>query len=201
VSETRGAAIVVLNADDLLHSGAVAALVAGLTESPDALAVYGEAVHIADDGRVLGRYPSRPFEPGALLESCYICQPAAAVRRSAFDAIGGMNPAFDVAMDYDFWIRLAERGPLRHNKTLARRGEVHREVARILRAHYGYVPYGWTYAYASWLLNRHDQFFEEPRAKLRAVLLSLPLGIARNPRHPFRYLGDWYAHRSLGRRR
>lgn len=213
VAESSGDAVLVLNADDVLYPDGVAALVAGFARAPDALAVYGEAVHIGDDDAVIERYPTRPFDRDALRESCYICQPAAAVRRSAFDAAGGMDARLDFAMDYDFWIRLARRGDFakidslvagsrmhRDNKTLARRGAVHREVIRVLRAHYGYVPYAWAYAYASWLLDHNDQYFEAPRAKRSAVLLSLGLGLALNLRRPFRYAGDWYAHRAAGQR-
>ena len=213
VAEARGEAVLILNADDVLYPGGVAALAAALTRAPNALAAYGEANHIAGDDTVIERYPTLPFDRDALREACFICQPAAAVRRAAFEAIGGMDERLDFAMDYDFWIRLARRGDFvktdelvagsrmhPDNKTLARRGEVHREVVRVLRGRYGYVPYAWAYAYASWLLHRQDQFFETPRSSPAAVLLSLGLGLALNLRHPFRYVGDWYAHRALGRR-
>jgi GT2 family glycosyltransferase len=213
VAETHGEIVLVLNADDVVYPGGVAALVAGFARAPDALAVYGEAVHIDDDDAVIERYPTQPFDRDALRESCYICQPSAAVLRTAFDAVGGMTPELDFAMDYDFWIRLAQRGDFakidglvagsrmhRDNKTLARRGDVHREVIRILRAHYGYVPYAWAFAYASWLLDKTDQYFDAPRAKRSAVLLSLGLGLRFNPRRPLRYVGDWFAHRAAGHR-
>lgn len=213
VAEARGDIVVVLNADDVLYPGAVAALAAALDRAPDALAAYGEAVHIADDDAVIERYPTRSFDADALRDGCYICQPAAAVRRTAFDAVGGMDAQLDYAMDYDFWIRLARRGRFvkiddvvagsrmhRDNKTLGRRGAAHREIVRLLRRHYGYVPYAWAYAYASWLLDKKDQFFEAPRFTRAAVLFSLGLGLALNVRHPFQYFGDWYAHRAIGRR-
>jgi glycosyltransferase involved in cell wall biosynthesis len=212
-AEARGEVLVVLNADDVLYPGGVAALVAGLERDASAAAVYGEAVHIGEDDAVIDRYPTRPFDREALRESCFICQPASAVRRAAFDAVDGLDTRFDLAMDYDFWIRLAQRERFakidelvagsrmhRNNKTLARRGEVHREVVRILREHYGYVPYPWAFAYAAWLLRRSDQYFERPRATRGSVLLSLGLGLALNLRHPLRYFGDWYAHRAIGQR-
>ncbi len=77
---------------------------------------------------------------------------------------------------------------------------MHREIIRVLQTQYGYVPYAWAYAYASWLLDRKDQYFDAPRPKRSAVLFSLGLGLTLNPRRPLQYLGDWYAHRSLGRR-
>jgi len=214
VAEARGEIVVILNADDVLYPGGIAAMLDGLARDPAALAVYGEANHIAADDAVIARYPTRAFDPEALREGCYICQPASAVRRTAFEAAGGMDAGLDFAMDYDFWIRLARIGRFAKvdelvagsrmhadNKTLARRGEVHREVVRILRAQYGYIPYAWAFAYASWMLDKNDQFFAPPRSRTRAVLLSLGLGLTLNPRHPLQYFGDWYAHRSAGKRR
>ncbi len=213
VAEACGEAIVVLNADDLLYADGVTLLVEALTAHPGAAAAYGDAVHIDENERVLSRYPTRSFDRDALLESCYICQPASVIRRAAFEAEGGMNPRLEVALDYDLWIRLARRRTFhkiepvvaasrmhRENKTLARRGEVFREALGILRAHYGYVPYSWSYAYASWLLHRKDGFFEQPPLSRTAVLAALGLGLWLNPTRPRRYFEDWYGHRSAGRR-
>ncbi|HEY4439452.1 MAG TPA: glycosyltransferase [Candidatus Elarobacter sp.] len=214
VAETRGELVVVLNADDVLEPDGIAALVTALAHEPDAVAAYGEALHVAADDAVISRYPTESFDPHALRERCYICQPAAAVRRTAFDAVGGMDARLDVAMDYDFWIRLARYGRFVHtealvarsrmhedNKTLARRGEVYREVIGILRRRYGYVPYGWAYAYASWLLHRGDQFFTPPPRSRIAVLFALALGVALNPLQPLRSVRDWYGHRTVARGR
>ncbi len=213
VAQARGEIVVVVNGDDVLLPGALARFAQALAADPGAVAVYGEAVHIDEDDRVVGRYPSAPFVPAALLESCYICHPAAAVRTQAYREIGGMNERLDVALDYDFWIRLAQGGRFRKidavvagsrmhraNKTLARRGEVYREVFGVLRRHYGYVPYTWVLAYASWLLHRNDQFFEPATASRGAAALSLPLGLGLNPRRPGHYFHDWYRHRAFGRR-
>jgi GT2 family glycosyltransferase len=214
VAEARGEIVVILNADDVLYPQAVARLVEALERDPEAVAAYGEAVHAGESDDVIEPYPTQPFDPASFLESCYICQPASAVRRAAFEAIGGMDARLDLALDYDFWIRLARYGRFVQigdvvavsrmhaaNKTLRRRGDVYREVVRVLRAHYGYVPYSWSYAYASWLMQRTDGFFEPRTASPAAVLGSLALGLWLNPRHLARYLRDWYAHRSFRRAR
>jgi len=214
VARARGARVLVLNADDGLYPEALANLAAALAADPLAGAAYGDAVHIDEAGAVLSAYPSRPFDAAALIDGCYICQPAALMRRSAFEAVGGMDERLDVALDYDFWIRLARRYSLRKvdalvagsrmhraNKTLSRRGEVYREVTQVLRAHYGYVPYTWSFAYANWLLHRSDDFFDRPRPSRVTVLGSLALGLWLNPRRPLRYVRDWYSHRSIGARR
>lgn len=214
VEAARGDVIVVLNADDVLYPSALRDLVEALRADPAAVVAYGDAQHIDEHGAPISPYPTRPFDRGALAESCYICEPAAAIRREAFLGAGGMNARLDFALDYDLWIRLSRSGNFRKvdavvagsrmhpgAKTLARRAEVYREVIPLLRAHFGYVPYTWTFAYASWLLDRGDQFFAPPRRPRLAVLFSLALGLALNPRRPFAYLRDWYGHRAAGRKR
>jgi glycosyltransferase involved in cell wall biosynthesis len=214
VADARGEIVVVLNADDTLRPNAVATLVEALGEAPNAVAAYGDAIHIDERGQEIGLYPTLPFDRAALLEGCYICQPASAVRRSAFLAAGGLDAELEVALDYDFWIRLARSGDFirvdgvlaasrmhRSNKTLARRGDLYREVVRILRTQFGYVPYSWCYGYANWLLDHGDQFFTPPRRPKTSVALTLLLGLRLNARQPLRFLRDWYGHRGLHPRR
>ena len=214
VAESAADVVMVLNADDVLYDGGVTALVDALATAPDALAAYGEAVHIDAGGARIAPYPTKPFDPAALIEECYICHPASAVRRAAFDAAGGLDEHLDVVLDYDFWIRLSRRGSFVRtgaliagsrmhpaNKTLSRRGDVYREAFRVLHRHYGYVPYGWIVGYASWLLHRGDQFLTAPSRSPLTALLALALGLRSNPLQALRYLRDWYAHRAIARQR
>ena len=39
-----------------------------------------------------------------------IPQPGSFFARSAYDAVGGLDPSFDLAMDVDLWIRLVDAG-------------------------------------------------------------------------------------------
>ena len=170
-------------------------------------------MHVDEAGTIIAPYPTLPFDRNALAEGCYICQPASAVRRAAFLDLGGMDPRLEVALDYDFWIRLSRAGRFvyvpdvlassrmhRKNKTLARRGDMYREVVGVLRKQFGYVPYSWSYAYANWLVERRDQFFAAPRRNRLSVALALALGLGLNPQRPLRYVRDWYEHRGLRRR-
>jgi glycosyltransferase involved in cell wall biosynthesis len=209
VAEARGEIVVILNADDTLQPTAIATLVAALAAQPQAVAAYGDAVHVDEHGRLVGSYPTRPFDRDALLEACYICHPASAVRRADFLRVGGMDPRLDVVLDYDFWIRLARAGDFvrvdgvlaaarmhPRSKSLSRRGTLYREVIRVLHRHFGYVPYSWTYGYANWLVDRRDQFFSAPRRTKASVALSLVLGLGLNARCPLRFIRDWYRHRA-----
>ena len=206
----RGEIVGWLNADDLYVPGALASVTEAFRGRPDAGVVYGEADHIDEEGRLIDAYPVESFDAPALARRCFICQPAAFVRRSALTAAGGLDPQLHYALDYDLWIRLSRvtrfvkiDRRLAHsrmhpgNKTLGFRREAYEETMRVLRRRYGYVPYEWVYGYTSFLLDRKDQYFEASQRSWPKVLLSLALGVLRNPFHPLRFVRDWIAHRGF----
>jgi glycosyltransferase involved in cell wall biosynthesis len=68
----------------------------------------------------------RPFVPGDAGSRLMIANPifhgAVAFRRGAADAVGGYDPSFRFAQDYDLWLRLAEVGVVwNHDEVLATR--------------------------------------------------------------------------------
>jgi glycosyltransferase involved in cell wall biosynthesis len=210
----RGEVFGWLNADDLYLPGAVEAVVNTFGERPDAGVVYGEADHVDDEERVIDAYPVEPFEAGSLERRCFICQPAAFVRRAAFAAAGGVDPRLHYALDYDLWIRLSRstrfaflrkrlaRSRMHStNKTLGFRREAYEETMGLLRRRYGYVPFEWVYGYTSFLLDRKDQYFEASHVTRPKVLLSLALGLVRNPLRPLRFVRDWLSHRGFAANR
>lgn len=199
-----------LNADDLYAPGAVATAVRALEEHPTADVVYGAADHVDDEGRVIDAYPVETFDAAALARRCIVCQPAAFVRRLAMAGVGGLDPRLHYALDYDLWIRLSRTRKLvkiddllahsrmhHRNKTLGFRREAYEEIMAVLRKNYGYVPYEWIYGYTSFLIDKKDQYFEASARTPLKVLLSLPLGISRNPLRPVRFIKDWLSHRSF----
>jgi glycosyltransferase involved in cell wall biosynthesis len=199
-----------LNADDMYAPGAVAAAVEAFERHPSAGVVYGLADHIDGSGHVIDAYPVEAFDAETLTRRCIICQPAAFVRRAVLGAAGGLDPALHYALDYDLWIRLSRTQEfikidqlLAHsrmhsrNKTLGSRREVYEETMRVLRRNYGYVPFEWVYGYTSFLIDRKDQYFETSQRTPLKVLLSLILGVFRNPWRPLRFIRDWMSHRSF----
>lgn len=204
-ARSRGEILAWLNADDTYLPGAVSAVVRALEANSDAAVVYGEGSWIDTHGATLGRYPTRPFEPALLAAECFICQPACFLRRSAWEAAGGLDTTLQVTFDYDLWIRIAASGrPFVHlphslaasrmhsdNKTLGSRGAGFRESFRTLQRHYGYIPFNWIHGYAAYLIDRRDQFFEPLRPSIFKYCLSLPLGIRYNWKQKWRYLKEW----------
>lgn len=103
-----------LNADDLYEPGAVSAAAAFLEAHPEVALVYGDAVFVDAAGRELGPCGAvRPFTYQELVHvGDFVAQPAAFFRRSAFEAVGGLDESLHWAMDYDLWLKLARRFPV-----------------------------------------------------------------------------------------
>lgn len=186
---STGEILAYLNADDLYLPGAVHAAIRAFDENPEAAVVYAEASWIDRNGRSIGRYPTRDFDPASLARECYLCQPAVFIRRSAYEAVGGIDPGLQYTYDYDLWLRLARRHtfvylkqPLAQsrmyaeNKTLGSRRKVFRETIETVQRNAGYAGFGHVYAYACHLLDGRDQFFEPLRPSVAAFALAIGLG-------------------------
>lgn len=200
----RGSILAFLNADDTYLPGAVSMAVDALLAFPEAAVVYGNGYWVDRKGCTIGPYPTRSFDPGLLRRECYICQPASFIRRSAFEAAGMLDPALHYTFDYDLWIRVAKLYPMRKidsflatsrmhqdNKTIGQRRQVLAETVRLLRAHYGYVPFNWIDAYTCNLVDGRDQFFEPMQPSVWKYLLSLFVGLRFNAAHPLRFAREW----------
>jgi glycosyltransferase involved in cell wall biosynthesis len=122
-SQMKGEILGWVNADDAYLPGAVTRAVRALQADPTLGMVYGNAAFIDAESRPLGPavHVTSVGESDPLLRlgDC-IVQPAAFFRRSAYEAVGGLDPALHYTMDYDLWLRLARRFPSRHlDATLA----------------------------------------------------------------------------------
>ena len=97
--------------DDLLEPGSLAATVAALDTDPGAVLAYGACRYIDEDGRQLwvsraGRWAPRILKWGPDL----IPQPGMLVRRSAWDAAGGLDSTFRFAFDLDLLLSIQPMG-------------------------------------------------------------------------------------------
>jgi len=193
-----------LGADDVYLPGAVRTAVDALMADPSIDVVYGEGHWIDEHGGLISRYPTLPFDAKILERDCFICQPAAFIRASAYRRCG-LDPDVNYSFDYDLWIRMAKQGIRfkmipqylagsrmhKDGKTLKERDIVFHASMSLLQRHYGYVPFAWAFGYAAFLHDGRDQFFEPVRYSLRNYLASLPAGLRLNPTHRVRFIGDW----------
>lgn len=151
-----------LNSDDLLLPGGLALLHAALEEAPDAAGAYARAWNQRPDGRRSAVWVE-PFSERRLALRCIVSQPATLMRRTAWEAVGGLDESLHLALDYDLWWRLWRRfGPLRFvdaftavnrdhagTKTRMNRARHYREAIDVVRRHHGSVPLKW-WLYQPW---------------------------------------------------
>lgn len=120
--QTTGEILGWLNADDVLAPDALRTVGEFFAENPDVALVYGNATYIDADGALIGPCAHiEPFIAGRLRHySDFIVQPAAFFRRSAYEAVGGLDRTLHYGMDYDLWLKLANQFKFVHiSKCLA----------------------------------------------------------------------------------
>jgi glycosyltransferase involved in cell wall biosynthesis len=201
---TRGEIVGWLSSDDLYEPGAIQKVVDAFGRAPAAGMLYGKARYIDELGHDIGPYPIlAPFDWHLLAHNCYICQPAAFVRRGALEDVGGLDPGLQYCMDYDLWIRLGRREEVafldedlalsrlhREGKTLGSRRQVFREIIATVKRHYGYVSLAWAYGYSDYLLNGVDQILETKPQGFRVKALTTLVYLRHNATRPGLVLQD-----------
>jgi glycosyltransferase involved in cell wall biosynthesis len=150
-----------LNSDDCFMPGGLRCLLNGLSERMDAVVAYGKCWTLSENGRRLFPYVTAPFHAWLLKNYCFVAQPATLIRRSAWEAVGGLDNVLRMALDYDLWWRLYRKfGPFlyirrfvagsrmhRDTKTSRSRREHYDEAMQVLMRQTGEVPMKWRLAY------------------------------------------------------
>lgn len=144
-ARARGEVFGWLCSDDLLLPGALRTVGEFFAAHPKVNAVYGDALWIDAGGRLLRPKREIEFNRFVLLyDHNYIPQPSMFWRRSLYEAVGGLDARFELAMDADLWERFSARTRIVHlpvylscmrhypkQKTRARRADALRENALI----------------------------------------------------------------------
>jgi glycosyltransferase involved in cell wall biosynthesis len=151
-----------LNSDDWWLPHGLAKLLTVLEAEAQAPMTYGRVWNHDDDtGRQRRNIEVHRFSERLMAQLCIIAQPATLIRRSAWEAVGGLDASLHMAMDYDMWWRLYRHfGPPRFlddmiainrlhadTKTSTQRRAHYREAMAVVRRHYGRVPLKW---YVAW---------------------------------------------------
>ena len=112
-ARAQGKYLAWLNSDDTYQPGAIREAVNYLETHPDVGLVYGNANFIDERGRVIGRFPARQTDLPRLKRGyVHIPQQASFFRGDLWRQVGPLDPSFYFAMDYDLWVRLAQRSRL-----------------------------------------------------------------------------------------
>lgn len=183
-----------LNSDDTYLPDAIATAVDHLATHRETAMVYGQAWLTNAAGERLTPYRTRAFDREALAGECFVCQPAAFVRRSALDTVDPPDPTLQYCMDYDLWIRLSAQFRLDYIERFLATSRVHpatktasqtdvmlREIIGVVRRHFGAVHRNWIGEYARHALAGalgadHATIPDALRARLYAVMEDLARG-------------------------
>jgi GT2 family glycosyltransferase len=101
-----------LGDDDLLAPGSLARVTEGLTRQPPASFAYGRTRYIDERGSTIGvSHPGRWAARYLTLGKDFVPQPGSLIRRTCWEAVGGLDESLANAMDLDLFIRLRRCGP------------------------------------------------------------------------------------------
>ena len=103
-----------LNSDDFYLPGAVSAAVRVFEAHPEVVLVYGNTQAVDETDSLINTLSYDQLTLEDLLCFQIIGQPAAFMRRTAVEAVGGLHTGFHLLLDHQLWIRLARLGPILH---------------------------------------------------------------------------------------
>jgi hypothetical protein len=117
----RGEIIGFVSSDDPLLPGAITALVEALRRHPEVVVVYPDWDVIDGRGRWQYHVDTLDYSYVDMVRYHHTYPgPGALFRRSVVERVGGYDPTYRYAPDYDFWLRAGLLGPfLRLPQTLA----------------------------------------------------------------------------------
>ncbi len=124
LAKSKGDFIVFLDADDRLLPSAIAIGLNSLETHPESAFAFGRCRFISENGSEIPT-PLLPNEVNnqyiGLLFAPFIWTTGLVLfRRSIFDTVGGFDPAYKTAQDYELYLRIARKFPIYyHENTIA----------------------------------------------------------------------------------
>ena len=99
-----------LNSDDLYLSGALPFIANYFQDNPEIDLIYGHRILIDENAQEIGRWFTPRHNNYNLSILDYVPQETMFWRRRLYDKVGGIDPKFHFAMDWDFLLRAQESG-------------------------------------------------------------------------------------------
>lgn len=199
--QATGDILAYLNSDDIYLPGAFERVLRHFRDNPRSLILYGQANYLREDGSLLKPYATEPWNYRRLLEVCYICQPAVFWRREVVERFGVFDDHLDLAMDYDYWLRVGRHVPFDYlegdflagsrlhadTKTLSQRVQVNQEVLQVVMRYSPEPPVAWLVSLACAIVE-HQKLAsfpgKPPRRIKRTMLVETVLEQADRYRFP-----------------
>lgn len=109
---SRGELIAFLDADDAWEPTKLDKQVSLFREKPAVGVVFCRRTIIDESGKLLSPKPAAPPPRGRVLDAMFVqnfvCFSSAVVRREVFSHVGRFDPRWDLAIDFDLWLRVAK---------------------------------------------------------------------------------------------
>jgi len=112
LERSNGEIVAWLNSDDLYLPGAITQAVSALQQNPDAGLVFGDALTIDAQGRLLNRLTFGDWGLEELVSFRIICQPTVFMRRSVLEQTDFLDSSYHFLLDHHLWVRLARLAPI-----------------------------------------------------------------------------------------
>lgn len=107
IAACTGDVIAHLHADDYYLHGQVLAQVGRLMQAEASDWLFGRIVSDVDGRQIREPFQAPRFSLRALQRGNFVPHPATFVRRAVFQRFGGFRTDYRLAMDYEFWLRIA----------------------------------------------------------------------------------------------
>lgn len=177
-----------LNSDDVFEDDMSVKKIADFAEQGKYEVCYGLSHFIDEKGQVIGEYPVESYSYKKLGNRCFLSQPSVLFSKKAFDAVGPLNQELKMCLDYEYWMRMAQKydfGFLQEyigctrmygeTKTATMQEKHLCEAIVLLQHYYGRVPMRWIVS--KMLTNYSGAWWTRLPKRLLTVLL---LPVRRN---------------------
>lgn len=114
MARAQGEIVAWLNSDDLYLPGAVNQAVVALQQNPQAGMVFGDAITIDGEGRLLNLLTFQDWGLKDFIGFRIICQPAVFMRRELYEQVNGLDLNYHFMLDHHLWIRMASLAPVKY---------------------------------------------------------------------------------------
>jgi glycosyltransferase involved in cell wall biosynthesis len=112
IKYATGEIIAYLCSDDMYLPGSFKIAASFFADHPDVSMIYGNIIHLNKKGEVIEKVKNDDFDYDRLLSwILYIPQPSTFLRRIVVQETGLFDETLNLAMDFDYWIRVG----LKHN--------------------------------------------------------------------------------------
>ena len=114
-ARSRGEILAWLNSDDTWMPEAVASAVQAFMQEPGLGLIYGDANYIDEQHRVIGKFPAARTDYRRLRQGyVHVPQQATFFRADLWRSVGPLDASLQFAMDYDLWLRITRRAPVKY---------------------------------------------------------------------------------------